>query len=95
MQANAQEAAITKNLLTQICLRTGLIETGLDYLSSRLDWTRQAVGQQHNNNTPAPFVLEVRRAVAQLLLVNRARRELLHLRCGTVAVINLFNQLNV
>ena len=42
-------------------------------------WTRQAVGQQHNNNTPAPYVLEVRRAVAQLLLVNRAGRELLHL----------------
>ena len=46
-----------------------------------LDWTRQAVGQQHNNNnnTPAPYVLEVRRAVAQLLLINRAGRELLHL----------------
>ena len=34
--------------------------------------TRQAVGQQHNNNTPATYVLEVRRAVGQLLLVNRA-----------------------
>ena len=44
-----------------------------------MDWTRQAVGQQHNNNTPAPYVLEVRRAVAPLLLVNRAGRELLHL----------------
>ena len=42
-------------------------------------WTRQAVGQQHNNNTPATYVLEVRRAFAQLLLVNRAGRELLHL----------------
>ena len=31
------------------------------------EWTRQAVGQQHNNNTPATYVLEVRRAVAQLL----------------------------
>jgi len=27
-------------------------------------WSRQAVGQQHNNNTPAPYVLEVRRTVA-------------------------------
>ena len=43
-----------------------------------MGWTRQAVGQQHNNNTPATYVLEVRRAVAQLLLVNRAGRELLH-----------------
>ena len=42
-------------------------------------WSRQAVGQQHNNNTPATYVLEVRRAFAQLLLVNRAGRELLHL----------------
>ena len=25
-------------------------------------WTRQAAGQQHSNNTPAPYVLEVRRA---------------------------------
>ena len=41
-----------------------------------LDWTRQKVEQQHNNNTPAPYVLEVRRAFAQLLLVNRAGREL-------------------
>ena len=46
---------------------------------SATGWTRQAVGQQRNNNTPAPYVLEVRRAVAQLLLVNRAGRELLHL----------------
>jgi len=53
---------------------------------SLMFWTRQAVGQQHNNNklslslnTPAPYVLEVRRAVAQLLLVNRAGRGLLHL----------------
>ena len=38
-------------------------------------WSRKAVGQQHNNNTPAPYVLEVRRTVAQLLLVNRAGRE--------------------
>ena len=37
-------------------------------------WTRQAVGQQHNDNTPASYVLEVRRAVAQLMLVNRAGR---------------------
>ena len=42
-------------------------------------WTRQAVGQQHNNNTAATYVLEVRRTIAQLLLVNRAGRELLHL----------------
>ena len=26
-------------------------------------WSRQAVGQQHNNNTPATYMLEVRRAV--------------------------------
>ena len=37
-------------------------------------WSRQAVGQQHNNNTPATYVLEVRRAVAQLLLVLDVRR---------------------
>jgi len=42
-------------------------------------WTRQAVGQQHNNNTLATYVLEVRRVVAQLLLVDRAGSELLHL----------------
>ena len=44
-----------------------------------VDSITQAVGQQHNNNTPANYVLEVRRAVAQLLLVSRAGRELLHL----------------
>ena len=41
---------------------------------------RGTVGWHHrNNNTPAPYVLEVRRAFAQLFLVNRAGRELLHL----------------
>ena len=34
--------------------------------------------KQKDNSTPAAYVLEVRRAVAQLLLVNRAGRELLH-----------------
>ena len=47
-----------------------------------MDWTRQAVGQQHQSSpvqSSAPYVLLVRRTVAQLLLVNRTGRELLHL----------------
>jgi len=58
--------------------RALLVEPGIGKARTS-GWTRQAVGQQHNNNTPATYVLEVRRAVAQLLLVNRAGRELLHL----------------
>ena len=52
-------------------------------------WTRQAVGQQHNNNTPATYVLEVRRAVAQLLLVNRATKQNCHTTVTGISSRNL------
>jgi len=63
----------------EVALQENEITDTLKWILRSLDWTREAAGQQHNNNTPATYVLEVRRAVAQLLLVNRAGRELLHL----------------
>ena len=72
---------MTTTMIMMIIMTTMMILFwDLHTCSTRKKWTSQAVGQQHNNNTPATYVLEVRRAIAQLFLVNCAGRELLHLR---------------